>query len=167
MTINKKIAGILGMDVPEEDDMECREVIPVAPHEIVSVDNPDLPPMHDVDRKQLQAEKQLEEIIEFSLGYQKRMFAEVDSVEPKFRSRYVEVANATLGLALDAVKVKITTQENRRKDRLKEAEFQRPGQRKEASMTNNFFFGNREELINALENTLVVTVDAVDEDEKS
>lgn len=148
--MNNKMAAILGMDeVPEE--VTAKEVVVVEPHEIVKVDNSDLPAMHDIDRKQLQAEKQLEEVIEFSLGYQRSLFEQVETVEPKYRSRYVEVANGTMGLALDAIKTKIKTQENRRKQRLDEAEFQRPGGKGGNGETNNnFFVGSREDLIKAM-----------------
>lgn len=147
--INKKMADILGMDTPE-DENSGGEIVTVEPHEIVRVDNPDLPQLHDVDRKQLQAEKQLEEVINFSLGYQQNLFDEVSTVEPKYRSRYVEVANGTLGIALDAIKTKLKTQENRRKQRLEEAEFQKPTNQNTGETTNNFFFGSREELIAAM-----------------
>lgn len=147
--MNNKMAAILGMDeVPEE--VTAKEVTVVEPHEIVKVDNTDLPDMHDIDRKQLQAEKQLEEVIEFSLGYQRQLFDQVENVEPKYRSRYVEVANGTMGLALDAIKTKIKTQENRRKQRLDEAEFQRPNGGGSGDTNNNFFFGSREDLIEAM-----------------
>jgi len=140
--INKKMAAILGMDVPD-DEVLVQEIVPVEPHELIMVDNPDLPPMYDIDRKLLQAEKQLEEVIQFTLGYQKTLFSEVASVDPKYRSRYVEVANGTLGIALDAIKVKIKTQENHRKQRLEEAEFISPRTNKKAGegVTNNFFVG--------------------------
>lgn len=145
--INKKMATILGMEVPE-DDVKIGEVVPVEPHEIVTVENPDLPPMYDINRKQLQAEKQLEEVIEFTLGYQRDLFSEVGVVDPKYRARYIEVANATMGIALDAIKTKIKAQENQRKLRMDEAEFRSPGSNKDspASVTNNFF-GTREEII--------------------
>lgn len=146
--MNNKMAAILGMDIPEE--VETTEVTIVEPHELVQIDNPDLPPMHDVDRKQLQAEKQLEEVIEFSLGYQRTLFDNAEAVEPKYRSRYVEVANGTMSLALDAIKTKIKTQENRRKQRLDEAEFQRPQGGGAGATENNFYFGSREDLIKAM-----------------
>lgn len=147
--MNPKMASILGMDeVPEE--VTSKEVIVVEPHELVDIENPDLPTMHDIERKQLQAEKQLEEVIEFSLGYQRDLFDEVTTVEPKYRSRYIEVANGTMGLALDAIKTKLKTQENRRKQRLDEAEFQRPTGGKSGETNNNFFFGSREDLLEAM-----------------
>lgn len=149
--INRKIAGILGADIPP-DDFSASEIVPVEPHELVSVDNPDLPVMHDIHRKQIQADKQLEEIIAASLGYQKKLFADVDSVEPKYRSRFVEVINGTMGIALEAIKTKINAQEKRAKQRLTEAGFKRPdGPTQEAPGTvNNFFYGSREELISAM-----------------
>lgn len=152
MNINKKMAGILGMDIPDED-VETQEVTVVEPHELVDIENADLPPMYDIDRKLLQGDKQLEEVITYALGYQKSLFAEVDTVDPKYRSRYIEVANGTMSLALDAIKTKFKTQETRKKQRLEEAGFVKPnggGSGDPNDTTNNFFFGSREELITAM-----------------
>jgi hypothetical protein len=149
--VNKKIAAILGADIPP-DDVVGTEIVQVEPHEIVGVNNPDLPPLHDIHRKQLQADKQLEEVISAALGYQRTLFETVDSVEPKYRSRYVEVANGTMGIALEAIKTKFKAQELRFKQRLSEAGFKMPaGSSDDAPGTvNNFFYGSREELINAM-----------------
>jgi hypothetical protein len=155
--INKNMAAILGMDIPEE--IMHREIIEIPPHEIVSVDNPNLPAMHDINRKQLQGEHELQQVIDFTLGYQKTLFDDVGSIEPKYRSRSIEVANATMGIALDAIKVKLKTQEEKKKIRLKEAEFVPPSQKASGDTTNNWFVGSREELIAA------VTVDVDDDDE--
>ena len=146
--INKQIAGILGMDIPEEVVMD--EIISIEPHEIVRVENNDLPPMQDIERKILQGEKELQEVIDASLGYQRQLFDEVSTIEPKYRSRYVEVANGTMHIALDAIKVKLKTQDEKKKQRLKEAEFKRPQNASDGETTNNFFFGSREELISAM-----------------
>jgi len=123
--INSKIAGILGMDVPIDEE-PSGEVIVVEPHMIVNFDNPDLPQTHDIDRKMLQAETELQTVIDDSMKYQKELFKEVETVEPKYRSRYVEVANGTMHIALDAIKVKLKTQEEKKKQRLKDAAFKRP-----------------------------------------
>ncbi len=148
--INPKIAGILGMEIPDEDE-PSGEVIIVEPHRIVKVENPDLPPTHDIDRKQLQAETELQAIIDDSMRYQKELFKEIETVEPKYRSRYVEVANGTMHIALDAVKVKLKTQEEKKKQRLKDAGFKKPLDTNSPSdTTNNFFFGTRNDLIAAI-----------------
>lgn len=160
--INKKIAGILGADIPP-DDFTATEIVPVEPHELVTADNPDLPMLHDVHRKQLQADKQLEEIISASLGYQRKLFNDVDTVEPKYRSRYVEVVNGTMGIALEAVKTKLKAQEQRAKQRLTEAGFKKPagsGQPDTPNTVNNFFYGSREEVIAAMR---ITTADPGDE----
>lgn len=147
ITVNKRMATILGMDMSEDEGLQT-EIVEVEPHEIVRLDNPDLPPTADIDRRQLQAEKQLEEIIQTSLGYQRELFDAVKEVEPKYRSRYIEVANGTLGLALDAIKVKLKTQLDTRKQRLDQAKFRTEGRNKEnTGQTNNFFFGSREEIL--------------------
>jgi hypothetical protein len=149
--VNRKIAKILGTDIPP-DDTPVGELVVVEPHELIGVENSDLPPLHDIHRKQLQADKQLEEVIAAALGYQKTLFESVDSVEPKYKSRYVEVANGTMGLALEAIKVKFKAQEIRMKQRLAEAGFQRPTTEKPDTpgTVNNFFYGSREELISAM-----------------
>lgn len=159
--INKKMANILGMDIPEEPT--TGEVIVVEPHEVVRTENPDLPAMHDIDRKTLQAEKELQEIIDATLGYQRALFDEVGTVEPKYRSRYIEVANGTTALALDAIKTKIKSQEEKKKLRMKEAEFQRPTGQDSGQTTNNFFFGSREEVM-AMINAEPVEDDETDTD---
>lgn len=146
--INPKIATILGMEIPEEV-ADNNEVIVVEPHEIVSIDNKSLPPMHDLERKALQAEKELQMIIDSALGYQKELFEEATSVEPRLRNRYIEVANGTMNTALDAIKAKMKSIEDRRKGRLKEAEFTRPNESSNGS-TNNFFIGSREELLSIM-----------------
>jgi len=145
--INKKMASILGMDIPEETPTP---IVEIAPHEIVTIDNDALPNMKDIDRKQLQGEHELQRVIEFSLGYQERLFDEVNSIEPKYRSRNIEVANATLGIALDAIKVKLKTQDEKKKMRLKEAEFVSPNKGSVGDTNNNFYFGSREELIDMM-----------------
>jgi len=153
--INKNMASILGMDIPEET---ATEIVEIPPHEIVTVDNDNLPPMKDIDRKQLQGEYELQKVIDFSLGYQETLFDEIGSIEPKYRSRNIEVANATLGIALDAIKVKLKTQDDKKKMRLKEAEFVAPNKKSDiGDTTNNFYFGSREDLISAM---------AVDDDDE-
>ena len=148
--INPKIANILGMEIPVDEE-PMGEVIIVEPHTIVKVDNPDLPQTHDIDRKMLQAETELQTVIDDSMKYQKELFREVDTVEPKYRSRYVEVANGTMHIALDAIKIKLKTQEEKKKQRLKDASFKRPiDANAPGDTTNNFFFGSREDLISAI-----------------
>jgi len=145
--INKKMASILGMDIPEET---ATEIVEIQPHEIVTIDNDDLPSMKDIDRKQLQGEHELQRVIDFSLGYQENLFDDIGSIEPKYRSRNIEVANATLGIALEAIKVKLKTQDDKKKMRLKEAEFVAPTKRGAGDTNNNFYFGSREDLISAM-----------------
>lgn len=162
MKYNKKMSAILGMDDPGEGAAPAQELIVVEPHEIVDVQNPDLPDMHDIYRKQLQGEKQLEEVINFALGYQQTLFDGLETVDPKYRSRQIEVANSTLGIALDAIKTKIKIQENQRKLRMEEAKFVRPakgdnspeggGEESTEPGTNNFFFGTREDLLQQIRN---------------
>jgi hypothetical protein len=145
--INTKMAAILGMELPDEP---ATEIIEIAPHEIVVIDNPDLPPMRDIDRKQLQGEHELQRVIDFSLGYQETLFNEIGTIEPKYRSRNIEVANATMSIALDAIKTKLKTQDDKKKMRLKEASFVSPDSNNAGDTNNNFFFGSREDLISSL-----------------
>jgi len=64
----------------------------------------------------------------------------------------VEVANGTMGLALEAIKTKYKAQELRFKQRLSEAGFKTPGGASDdaPNTVNNFFYGSREELISAM-----------------
>ena len=67
MSINKTIAESLGMEVPEEEDVD-NSLVEIAPHEIPEpVDNPNLPSLAAEDKRMLEGEKQLEKLIKIIL----------------------------------------------------------------------------------------------------
>lgn len=149
MMVNKKMAQILGMDTPDSDDEEVAEIVEVPPHEIVDIGNPDLPPLADIDSKQAQAEKQLETVINDMLQLQKTLVEEIPSIDPKYRSRYVEVANGTMAIALKAIQTKISTQEAHKAHRMDAAKFEK-NDKGGGDTTNNYFYGSREDLRDAI-----------------
>ena len=156
--LNKKICETLDLEIPVED-AECTDVliVDVEPHEVklLSVDNPDLPGMDDINHRLLEGEKELDEVIHMTLGNAKVLYEELPDIEPKYRSRNQEAWNVTMGLALDAIKHKTDLQNRKKEVRMKETDFKKAGASKKGEApTNNFFFGDRETLINMLEGTM-------------
>lgn len=149
--LNKKICETLDLEIPVED-AECSDVliVDVEPHEVqlLSVDNPDLPGMDDINHRLLEGEKELDEVINMTLSNAKVIYEELPDIEPKFRSRNQEAWNVTMGLALDAIKHKTDLQNRKKEVRMKEADFKKSGSGtgKNGEPTNNFFFGDRETL---------------------
>lgn len=151
MTVNSKIVEALGVESPEENEDLENSLVKVDPHEINKVNNPNMPDVYDIDEKQVVGDKQLEKVIGMALKEHKDMYSESKSVDPKYRARHVEVANGTLNIALDAIKTKLNTQEKRRQQRMKEAEFGMNGKNIANVRAENIYFnGSREDLLNSL-----------------
>ena len=154
-TFNKKIAESLGIDIPPTETDPMLVPVVVEPHEIVSVENTNLPPMADIDSRLLEGEKQLELIIQSSLDQVVETKEQIAQLEPKYRGRFVDAANATLTIALEAVKTKIATQMDKKDMRMKEAEFKGGGGQKTAgggNTTNNIIFsGSRDDFLKAIQ----------------
>jgi len=144
MSINKKIAESLDMEVPKEDKVDGA-LVEVAPHELApTIDNVDLPDMTDINRSQIEAEKQLEKVISMSLTSAEEIEDVRSDVEPKYAARYIETGNERMRVALDAIKTKIDTQHKKKELRLKEAGF--TGKPSIGTQNNTFFVGSREDL---------------------
>lgn len=152
MTVPKRVAELLDMAVPEtepenENDV-IGEIVPVEPHEVISVVNPDLPNMSDIDYKLVEGEKQLEELIVRGMKAFKDSFEQVENIEPKFRGRFLEVVTTLYVATLEAVKHKNTLQIDKSNMRLKQAGFAKKTARNDQSggTTNVFFTGTIDEL---------------------
>lgn len=164
MKLNPKIAEALEMDLPEEAEEPKKRLITVEPHEITLIDNEELPDMTDAEVRLLEAEKQLEIVIDAGLGTYHELDEVRPSVEPKFLSRHVETSGLILGHALDAIKHKTELQIKKMELRMKQKEF--GGKKKEASgpqNQTNFFVGSREDLRRAMRGEVQDVVDGSDE----
>jgi len=156
--VNPKIAEALGMAPPPEPE-KTTHLVTVLPNEIsmMNVENSELPNMDDANQKQLEAEKQLEKVIELSMNQAETLQGEVSTIEPKYRSRTVEVANDSMKIALEAIKLKIDTQFKTKETRLEELNYQRKsksaGGENKANSITNFYVGSREELMKLMDDT--------------
>lgn len=142
--INPKIAEALDMEVPEEEETNTALVV-VEPHEVVTVDNPELPDMRDIDIRQLEGEKQLEDVIRSLLGYVEELREDYKTIDPKFRNRHIENTNTALSIVIDALKHKTDFQLKKKDMRMKEKGF-KPN-KAGGDTTNNLFVGDRETLL--------------------
>ncbi len=145
MSINKTIAESLGMEIPEEDEVD-HSLVEIAPHEVPEpVENPNLPSLADEDRRMLEGEKQLENLIKLGMN----TFTDLDDkradIDPKYLSRHIETSAQVFSLTLDAVKHKTNLQLKKKKQKLDEAGFE-GNTGKSGDTNNNFFVGSREDL---------------------
>lgn len=149
MTINTKIADFLDMDLPKEEILATPVVVLPYEKQQMIVDNNELPDLQDVDFKQLEAEKQLEQIINNAMNDTAVLRQKYDSMEPRFLARTIEVGNDTMKIALDAIKLKLNTQNETRKSRLDLVNYKRDNKPKEINNTTNniIFSGSREDLL--------------------
>ncbi len=157
MTFNQKIAESLGIALPPEEPNPLKLPVVVEPSEIVRVDNATLPDMSDIDKRMLEGEKQLETIITVSLDAVAEAQETIPAIEPKYRGRFVEAANVSMQIALDAVKTKISTQLDKKEMRMKEAEFEgkkaKGGSGPTGNTTNNIIFtGSQPEMLDYIMN---------------
>lgn len=154
--LNPNIAKALDMELPDEAPIEdSAPLVVVEPHEIITIDNPDLPDMTDLEVKNLQGEKQLEQLISKGMGMFTELYDELPSIDVKYRNRHLEVSALVMGHTLDAVKTKIDHNLKRKKQRMEEAGF---GKKEEGDTnigTANFF-GSREEIMKVLNDAVEV-----------
>lgn len=162
MKLNPKIAEALGMDLPEENEPTKELTVRVEPHEVTLVDNPELPDMADAETRLVEAEKQLELIINAGLGTYNDLDETRATVEPKFLSRHIETSGLILGHTLDAIKHKTDLQLKKMDMRMKQKGFGVQQKSRGPEQQNNFFVGSREDLINLMNG---VAEDALDEHE--
>lgn len=155
--MNKKIAESLGMEIPEENEIanrveEIKALTAVAPHEVIVVDNPDLPSLTDIETKLAEGEKQLEEVIVNGLAQMKKMFDNAEEASPDKVARYLEVAQMMMAQTLTAITHKNKLQLEKKKARLQEHNYA-PDKKSGSgggTVTNNLFVGSREEALEML-----------------
>lgn len=153
--MNKKIAESLGMEIPDDDTddnlEEIKALTAVKPHEIVIVDNPDLPSLSDIEQKLAEGEKQLEEVIVNGLAQMKKMFDNAETASPDKVARYLEVAQMMMAQTLSAITHKNKLQLDKKKARLSEHSY-KPDNKASGGghTTNNLFIGSREEAMEML-----------------
>lgn len=149
--LNPNIAKALDMDLPEEPPVEdSAPVISVEPHELITLDNPDLPDMADIETKALEGEKQLEVLIEKGTGMFCELYDELPEIDPKYRNRHLEITALIMGNTLDAIKHKTEFQLKRKKQRMEEAKFG-AGDGGSGSTQINNFYGSREDILKMIE----------------
>lgn len=152
--VNNNFADIMDMEPVEQE--ETMPDITVDAHEIVVVENPDLPDMTDIDGKMVEGEKQLEVLIDKGIKMTRELYDELPKIEPKYRNRHMEITSMVMGTALDAIKHKTELQLKKKEQRLKEKSYAgKPAVKTSdaGSVTNNNYFGNREELMRFIKNT--------------
>lgn len=148
--INKHIAEALDMQIPEDDQDEIRALITVEPHELVPVDNDDLPSMTDIDKSILEGEKQLESLIQTGMDWVKEMRDTMVDVDPKYRNRHIEIASAIYTATLDAVRHKTEHNLKKKKSRMDEAKFSGKDGKKGGGDTHHHHYG-REDIMKMME----------------
>jgi len=156
--LNANIAAALDMELPEEPPVEdSAPLIVVEPHEVVSVENENLPDMSDIETKVIQGEKQLEQVISKGMGMFTELYDELKSIDPKYRNRHLETTALIMGHTLDAIKHKTGHQIKRKEQRMKEAQFGGPEAGNTKIGTANFF-GSREDLMKMMNEAETVEV---------
>ena len=144
--LNPNIANALGMDMPDQDPIEdSAPMVTVEPHEIITLDNPNLPDMSDIETKTLEGEKQLEMLIEKGMGMFTELYEELPAIDPKYRSRHLEITALIMGNTLDAIKHKTKFQIDRTKQRMDQASFSDSAKGTTIETAN--FYGSREEVM--------------------
>lgn len=162
--LNPNIAAALDMELPEEAPVEeSAPMVSVDPHEIVTVQNEDLPDMSDIETKIIQGEKQLEQVISKGMGMFTELYGELKGIDPKYRNRHLETTALIMGHTLDAIKHKTGHQLKRKEQRMKEAEFGVKESTTKIGTAN--FFGTREDLLKMMSEATVVEVPPESESE--
>ncbi len=153
MSINKTIAESLGMEIPEEEEID-HSLVEIAPHEVPDpIDNPNLPSLADEDRRMLEGEKQLEKLIKLGMNTFTDLDEKRSDIDPKYLSRHIETSSQVFSLTLEAVKHKTDLQLKKKKQKLDEAGFE--GNTGKNGSTNNFFIGSREELMKMMDDSII------------
>ena len=162
--LNPNIAKALDMELPEESPVEdSAPIVVVEPHEIVTIANPELPDMTDIETKVVQGEKQLEMLITKGMGMFTELYDELAAIDPKYRNRHLEVTALVMGNTLDAIKHKTDLQLKRKKQRMEEANFGKKDGGTKIGTAN--FFGSREEIMKVLNDAVDVSTTPESESE--
>lgn len=145
MRFNKNIANALDMDIPEQDDVsDSAPSVIVEPHEIIRVDNTNLPDMSDIEYRLVEGEKQLDEFIGKGMGMFQELYDGSTEISPDKRNRHLEVSAMFMSTTLDAIKHKTDLQLKKKKQRMAEKDF---GAGDNQQTINANFFGSREEIM--------------------
>ncbi len=155
MMINKMIQKALQVDTPTEVQPEPT-ILPVVvePHELPApVENPSLPNMDDINRRQAEGEKQLEEMITLGQAIVRQFYEdELPNADPRAKRGIMEQLSAMFGNTLTAIIHKNKLQLDKKEGRMAEAAFTR--KQSEAGgggqHTTNMFFGTQEQMREAL-----------------
>ena len=152
MKLNKVIADTLDMDIPEDGETKLPSTVSVEPHEIMILENPNLPDMQDIDHRLLEGEKELDLVIKKTLAVADDMYEDAPNIDPRNRNRFMEIAAQFYGQSLDAIKHKTDLQLKKKQTRLKEAGFEGVKDSAAGGNVNNFVFsGDREDFLAAIE----------------
>lgn len=150
--IHKKVADLLGMKIPDEEDMEDdeQELIVAMPEttELVPVDNPDLPCVDDEMRRLEHTNRQTEYLIELVLPAVEDALIQVGSLPPIYKARAIEVNAKLLEAATKLLDLRASMQLKEADMKLKMAAFVR-NKSDGTKVTGNTFVFNREDLIKA------------------
>jgi hypothetical protein len=148
--LNKHIAEALEMQIPEENQEEIKALITVDPHELVPVNNEDLPVMEDIDKSILEGEKQLESLIQTGMEWVQEMRDTMVDVDPKYRNRHIEIASAIYSATLEAVRHKTEHNLKKKKSRMDEAKFTGKDTKKSPGQVHNHYYG-REDIVKMMD----------------
>ena len=144
------------MAIPEEDQITSQDLVVVSPHEVVQVQNVELPDTYQEEKRLVEAEKQIDEVIGLGMDMLTTGKDDIPGLEPKFRSRHIEVMATIYGNVVGAIKLKEEVSFKKIKLKMEQQNFSskktgrtdvdpQPGAPK--SITNNVFFsGDRETL---------------------
>lgn len=162
MKLNKNIAEALDMQLPEEEDDESSSsnMVVVEPHELAltKVDNPDLPDMSDIERRLIEGEKELDEVIQTGMNMVRDLFSEMSAIDPKYRNRHMEVVSMIYGNTINALKQKTDLQVAKKKQRMDEANFRLDKESGPKNVTANFY-GSQADLLRAIKGVQEVESD--------
>jgi hypothetical protein len=154
--IHKKVADLLGMKVPDEEDLsetEDQELIVAMPvgTEVVLVDNPDLPVMDDEMRRLEHTNRQTEFLVELVLPAVEDALSQVGSLPPIYKARAIEVNAKLLEAGTKLLELRANLQLKEIDLKLKMAGFTRTKADGSKNITGNTIIFNREDLIKAYE----------------
>ncbi len=149
--LNPNIADALDMEPPEQlPDADNTQLVKVEPHEIMRVDNEELPEMADLETSILEAEKQREDMIVKGMNMIAELYDELPKIEPKYRNRQLEIIAQLMCETRTAVEHKSNHNLKRKEHRMKEAAFGKNSKGNTKIGTANFY-GSREELMKAVD----------------
>lgn len=123
--MNSKMISSLGVDLPEEAVEVSTVPIPepIDPTSLVVINNPNLPPMEDIETNLVEGERQLESLIQTGLSMIKSMSEENGTLAPNLRNAHTERIVMVFQTTADVIKFKSELQLKKKKSRMDEAKF--------------------------------------------